>query len=260
MKIAALILMIFAFSSCQTTKVEQAETEPINTLNVGVTPDYPPVIFKQGGEIAGIEADLARLLAAELGRPLKFVEVQWEAQIPSLLERKTDIIMSGMSITKARKIRVSFTDYYMRSGLAALMHIDDTGKFNSVDSIMHGFLDVGVVGGTTSEIFVRKNFTDTRRIITFQKANDVPTSLKNRSIDIFVHDVPSIMWLLSENEADLAALRQPLNEEMLAWGVRKDKEGLLSQVAPILSRWKKDGTLDRIILKWLPPQYLERFR
>jgi ABC-type amino acid transport substrate-binding protein len=259
MKIAALILIIFAFSSCQTTKVEQAEPEPINTLRVGVTPDYPPVIFKQGGEIAGIEADLARLLGAELGRPVQFVEVRWEEQIPSLLERKTDIIMSGMSITKARKVRVSFTDHYMKSGIVAMMHIDDARKFSSIESMTRGFIDVGVVGGTTSEMFVRKNFTDARRIVTFLKANDSPASLKNRSIDIFVHDAPSIMWLISENEGDLAALREPLNEEMLAWGVRKDKEGLLSRIAPILSKWKKDGTLERTLLRWLPPEYLEYF-
>lgn len=259
MKLAALILVTLVFISCQTAKKEQAEPEPVNMLRIGVTPDYPPVIFKQGGDIAGIEADLARLLAAELGRPLKFVEVRWEDQIPFLLDGKTDIIMSGMSITQTRKIRVDFTDYYMKSGLVAMMHIENAGKFNSADSIMHGFLDVGVVGDTTSETFVRKNFTDTRRIVTFLKANDAPMSLKNRSIDIFVHDAPSIMWLVSENEAELASLREPLNEELLAWGVRKGEDDLLRKVNSVLSKWKKDGTLHRIILKWLPRAYLERF-
>jgi ABC-type amino acid transport substrate-binding protein len=40
-----------------------------------------------------VEADLARRLAEELKRPIKFVGLSWEEQIP-LLEGKIDIIMS----------------------------------------------------------------------------------------------------------------------------------------------------------------------
>ena len=68
------------------------------------------------------------------------------------------------------------------------------------------------------------------------------------------------MWLVSENEADLTALLQPLNEEELAWGVRRDDPELLMQINSILNKWKNDGTLNRILLKWLPSQYLERFK
>jgi polar amino acid transport system substrate-binding protein len=68
------------------------------------------------------------------------------------------------------------------------------------------------------------------------------------------------MWLVSENEADLTALWEPLNEENLAWGVRKNDRELLMNINSMLTKWKKDGTLKRILLKWLPPQYLERFK
>lgn len=259
-KITLLVLAIFVFGSCVTAKVENIEPEPLQSLRIGVTPDYPPIIFKQGGEFSGVEADLARQLALELGKQVKFVALKWEQQIPALLARQTDIIMSGMSITKKREIRVSFADHYLKSGLLAMMHVQNAQKYNSIENIKQSYLNFGVVTGTTSDIFVKQNFPNKVRLATFQKAGDATTPLKNRSIDIFIHDAPSIMWLVSENEADLTALWEPLNKEDLAWGIRRDNQELLNQVNGILNKWKKDGTLNRILLKWLPSQYLERFK
>jgi polar amino acid transport system substrate-binding protein len=141
-----------------------------------------------------------------------------------------------------------------------MMNIENAPKYNSIKSIKQSMLNIGVIKGTTSGTFVRENFPNALRVATLQKASDAPASLINRSIDIFVHDAPSIMWLVSENEAELTALWEPLNKEDFAWGVRKDDQEFLMMVNTVLAKWKKDGTLKRTLLKWLPPQYLERFK
>jgi polar amino acid transport system substrate-binding protein len=259
-KITLLIVFTLTVSNCTTTTVEHTKPEPFESLLVGVTPNYPPIMFKQGDEFAGVEADLARLLAIELGKPVKFVELKWDKQIPALLNRETDIIMSGMSITKARGIRVNFADHYLKSGLVAMMLIEYAETYQSVEDVMQNFSTVGVVKGTTSEVFVRKNFPNLLNVIALQEADDAPSALNRRSIDVFIHDAPSIMWLVSENEAKVTALWEPLNEEHLAWAVRHDDEKLLMQVNSILNKWKNDGTLEKTLLRWLPSQYLERFK
>jgi ABC-type amino acid transport substrate-binding protein len=73
---------------------------------------------------------------------------------------------------------------------------------------------------------------------------------------MFVHDAPSIAWLVSANEADLAAVRQYLNREPLAWAVRLNDPELLRQVNAVLATWKQDGTLTAVLARWLP--YLSR--
>ena len=35
-------------------------------LRVGITPDYPPMVFKYNGQIAGAEVDMGRALAGQL--------------------------------------------------------------------------------------------------------------------------------------------------------------------------------------------------
>lgn len=260
MKATLLFLVTIVLISCTTTEYSIVEEDMREPLLVGVTPNYPPIIFKQNNGIVGVEADMARQLAKELDRTVRFVELRWDDQIPALLAGRTDIIMSGLSITKARKIRVDFADLYLNSGLVAMMLNENAEEYDSIDNIMQNFSTVGVVEGTTSEIFVTKNFKNVLNIVALRSAGDAPGALNRRSIDIFVHDAPSIMWLVSENEADMTAHWEPLNAEHLAWGVRKDNQELLKKVNGILDKWQKDGTLNRILLNWLPAQYLERFK
>src|SRR6266705_668353 len=95
--------------------------DSLPSLRVGITPNLPPLAFEQIGKIVGIEADFAQQLVKELGREVKFIELDWEKQIPALLDGKTDIVMSGMTVTKTRQFRVNFCRPYLRSGQMALV-------------------------------------------------------------------------------------------------------------------------------------------
>ncbi|HXX58303.1 MAG TPA: transporter substrate-binding domain-containing protein [Thermodesulfovibrionales bacterium] len=252
-RIAPFVLLASFFIGCATVKdAPLVEGPKPNPLLVGVTPDSPPMIFRLNGEISGAEADMARRLAKELGRPLEFVDLGWEQEIPALLEGKTDIIMSGMTITDARKVRINFTYPYLKSGLVIAMRAGDASKYTSVKSILDDFPTTGVIKGTTGEAYVRKNFPPAIRIVAVPNIKDAVLELRQRRIDIIVHDAPAIVWIVSENEAEIKGLWEPLNEEDLGWGVRRDDEEFLDRVNTVLRNWKKDGTLKEILLKWLP--------
>ena len=179
-----------------------------------------------------------------------------EGEIPALLDGKIDIIMSGMSVTKAREVRIVFTDPYLRSGLIAAFRAEDAKKYTTIDSILDSFDAVGAIQGTTGEVFVQKTFTVQKKF--FPKSEYGVPELKRRTIDIFVNDAPSIIWIVSENEADIAALWEPLTEDYLAWGVRKENQELLLDINSILKQWKLDGTLNAVLRKWLPEGYFKK--
>jgi len=98
----------------------QAADASADVLRVGVTPNAPPMIFKQGEALTGVEAELAQALGSDLGRKIVFVELKWEDLIDALCENRIDIIMSAMSITLSRSYRVAFTDPYLNIGQIAL--------------------------------------------------------------------------------------------------------------------------------------------
>jgi polar amino acid transport system substrate-binding protein len=251
-------LMIIIFSvvllgicGCAANGVKTGQA-PVTPILVGVTPIYPPIIFKMDGKIVGLEADLAMRLAAELKRPVEFVEISWERQIPTLLERKIDIIMSGMTITQARQIRITFSQPYLTSGLMIAFAAENASNYTSLKNIMESIPAVGFVAGTTGEVYARDNFREGNRMVPVKSANEAALALKNRRIEIFVYDAPAIMWIVSENEAELKFLPELLNIEYLGWGLRQDDKELLGMVNGLLSKWKNDGTLKEMILKRLP--------
>ena len=222
----------------------------VPALRVGVSPDAPPIAFRQAGRLAGMEIDLATELAPALGRPLRFVELDWGALIPALLDGRIDVIMSGMTVTEPRQFRIAFGDPYLQSGLAALMRRRDAGRYDSPAKVLDMSARVGVVEGTTGEKFVRAHIPGAS-ISLFGTSQDAVTELRQRRIDLFINDMPLIGWFVSENEAELAALRTPLTHDALAWGFRPDDDAFRAAANGILGRWKEDGTLSRILRRWL---------
>jgi ABC-type amino acid transport substrate-binding protein len=244
-------IFLLGLGGCAANGVKTGQA-PVNPILVGVTPNYPPVIFKTNEQITGLEADLARRLAAELRRPIEFVEISWERQISALLEGKIDIIMSGMTITQARQVRITFSQPYLTSGLMIAFTAENASKYTSLKNIMESVPAVGFVAGTTGEVYARDKFREENRMVPVKSANEAALALKNKRIDIFVYDAPSVVWIVSENEAELKLLPEMLNIEYLGWGLRRDNRELLVMVNALLSRWKNDGTLKETILKWLP--------
>ena len=220
-------------------------------LRIGVTPDSPPFVLARGDSLAGLEIDFANELATALGRPVRFVAVPWADQISTLLRGETDVIMSGMTATRAREASMAFTDPYLRSGLLGLVRRQDADLYRSGDALLKSNARFGVVAGTTAERFVREQ-RNLVSISTYATTTSAVLELDQRRIDAFVHDGPTVIWLGSQNEADLAPVLSRLNDEPLAWGVRRGDESLRAGLNGALARMESDGTRARILERWIP--------
>jgi ABC-type amino acid transport substrate-binding protein len=222
-----------------------ARAEP---LRVGIAPRMPPLVFKQNGEYAGLEVEFARSLGLELGRPIRFVECDWEDLIPRLMEGKIDIIMSGMSMTPERQVRIDFASPYLHSGQVALCRADNAA--NVQVSLLWGKLRVGFQKGTTGEYFVQRNLNQATKIA-FNSPADGARSLARKKIDVFIDDAPVNWWLASENETSgLIVLNSLLTDEYLAWGLRKGDTQLATVANRFIEDAKKDGRLKAMVMKW----------
>lgn len=220
-------------------------------LRVGVTANAPPMIDRQGSQYYGLEADLARALAPELGRSVRFTHMKWEALIPALQSGSIDIIMSGMSVTQERSVLVAFAEPYLAVGQMLLVRNADSFTFEYPEIITALKRNIGVEKGTTADVFVQRFCRNATRVPT---SPDQAVSALNRGrIDVFIHDAPVIWKLAAQNAATgVVAIRRPLREEYLAWAVRRGDNVLLSSVNESLAKWKKDGRLDAMVRRWIP--------
>ncbi len=236
-------------AGCQTTKTVEPDS---SILRVGVSPRSRPMIFEQNGQIMGIEADFAKQLGKALNREVVFITVPWEKQIDLLEDNRTDIIMSNMSITGPRSIRVNFTRPYLQSGLSGLFRRgqhDPSGLIGS--TIVNQTRNIGFVKDTTGEFYSRQRFTRAK----LSAFNDTPSAvaaLKSGRIDMFVHDAPVVWWQSAVDERELIAFNELLNIEPVAWAIGRHNAALMDEVNALLTQWDRDGTSAKIIKNWIP--------
>jgi ABC-type amino acid transport substrate-binding protein len=221
-------------------------------LRVGVAPDYPPVVFRQPDGLGGLEIDFAKALGQELGRPVEFVVMERDRLIDNLLNQQIDIIMSGMSVTKARQLRVSFSDPYVRNQLRAIFPVKAAAQYKTKDDILNAKAKIGIITGTVADVFVKQNCTNAQ-IVKFTARENIPFYLlKDGRMDVFIDDTFALGYMFSKNEADMAYLPEALSEDTLAWGVRPGDAALLAQLNKTLGKWKDNGTLDQMLTRWVP--------
>ena len=218
-------------------------------LRVGVSPVFPPMVFKQGGEIVGVEVDLARALGERLGRSITLVELRWEDQIEALQKGRIDIIMSALSVTRARAYVLDFSQPYMNVGQAVLVRREDEGKYLlGMPSTPPG--TVGVLKATTGEFLVQRDFPKAKRKV-FKSAVDAAQALKKEKIDLFITDSPLVWHLSGVHAAEgLSAVPFLLSQEQLAWGLRKGDDQLLKAVNEFVQQAAQDGTLIQVLRRW----------
>ncbi len=239
------------FTGCKTLPESSDSKNP--TLYVGITPDCPPIIFKKSNKILGLEADLAREMAKALDRPLKFVEVPWDQQINLLLADKFDVIMSGMTITRERQVRIAFCEPHLQQGQMALIRRTDLMRYGSSLQICGANANFAVQRKTTGDIFVQQVCRNAASVGNLDPA-DAAQALCCKMVDIYIHDAPIIIWLASENEADLTTVPIRSPTQSIAWGVKKSDTDLLADLNKVLAQWKQDGTLDTIRRRWIPDE------
>ena len=68
-------------------------------LIVGIT-DFAPMDFKgDNGEWIGFDADMAKIVAEELGVEIEFIEIDWSNKILELDSGSIDVVWNGMTLT-----------------------------------------------------------------------------------------------------------------------------------------------------------------
>ena len=222
--IAGLIFAFLVAGCAQTTKPPAEPTAAdAATLRVGVTTTSPPFVFKQAGEIVGLDADMAREFARFIGKTPRFIDLKWDDQITALLENRTDIIMSGMSITNMRKMSIAFSQPYYRSGLMAMVRKTEANRFPISFSACSARRPqcASVSSRARPAKFLSTSIFVCQRITAYQSTREALDALLTpvlvNRIDVFIQDGPILLMMLAENQsADLTVLPSPLTDEYLA--------------------------------------------
>lgn len=250
--LACLVLLAIGCGLLSSDKMATEMFQEKGELRVGIAPNYPPLIFKQGKEIKGLEADMAAAVGQHFNVPVVYVEKQFNQLIRALNEGEIDIIMSGMSVTKKRELVVQFTEPFTSVGQMALIRKQDKNRFYPPKkAVYENALRVGYENGTTGMTFA-VNTLLLAELVKFDSADDGLKALRSGEIAIFIHDSPTAWRIAKDPSSKLMALTEPMTEEPLAWAIRKDEKALLKELNSLVKDWKKSGKLKQILDRWIP--------
>jgi polar amino acid transport system substrate-binding protein len=245
--------LILAGCGTTATTVEQGLT-----LRVGVSPDYPPVIYKKDGQLCGIEADLATYVGAKMQYRIDFIEMPFEELVPRLERGEIDVIMSGMSDTDARRDVVRFTAPYAHIGQMALVRARDAGQYTAPGALAGATVRVGCLRGTTGELYVKDNMPQAE-CVAYEEPDAAAAALRARQVDVVIDDGPYVLYAVKQYP-DVQALPWQLTDESLAWAVSKESSSdfLYERLNRIVLHARQNGDLRAIINTYFEVQVRAR--
>lgn len=235
--------------------VKQSTLEHIlqkGELRVGFEAGYMPFeMTDKNGNFVGFDIDIAREMAQALG--VKFVPVNtaWDGIIPSLITEKFDIIMSGMTVTQERNLKINFANPNIVVGQTILINKKHQGVIKSYKDLNDSKYTVTSKLGTTGEQAV-KRVIPKATYKSFETEPEAALEVVNGKADAFVYDLPyCVVFMAQQGAGKLIFLDTPFTYEPLAWAIRKGDPDFLNWLNNFLSQIKNDGRYDRTYDKWI---------
>ncbi len=110
------------------TGIESAtEDSSKDQLIVATNAEFAPFEYKIGNKFAGIDMEIAKLIADKLGQELVIKHMEFDAVVTSVGKHGVDIAMAGLTITETRKQAVTFSNtYYSGAYQVLIVKADDT--------------------------------------------------------------------------------------------------------------------------------------
>ena len=133
------------------------------TMIVGIT-DFAPMDYRDdNGEWTGFDAELARLVAEELGVECEFIEIDWDNKILELDSGAIDCVWNGMTLTDEVLNAMECSDSYVVNAQVVIMNADKLADYPDVESMLD--LAVAVEAGSAGDTTAQANgFTNITQV------------------------------------------------------------------------------------------------
>ena len=215
------------------------------TLTMATNAYFPPYEYYDGQDVIGIDADIAQAIADKLGLKLKIEDMEFDSIITAVSTGKADLGLAGMTVTPDRQKNVDFSDSYATGIQSVIVKEDST--IAKIDDLKGK--KIGVQLSTTGDIYATDDYGKDA-VVQYNKGNDAVMALTQGQVDAVIIDNEPAKSYVAANKG-LKILDTEYATENYAACIAKDNTGLTKAVNKALAELKADGTLQKIVDKYI---------
>jgi polar amino acid transport system substrate-binding protein len=220
-------------------------------LVVGTAGSMPPLnMATKDGRIIGLEIDIARYIANEMGVSLRLETRAFNDLLPALDAGEVDMILSGMTITSKRNLKYAFVGPYYASGKAFLTKRKTIANAKKAEDVDQEQVIIAALKGSTSQDFVEKTMPKAKLVATVDYDQAVNLVLEDK-VDALVADYPiCVVSLLKYPNAGLLSYFTPLTYEPIGIALPAGDPLLINWMENFMATLTETGKLEALHAKW----------
>ncbi len=232
------LVICLTMAACGAKGATLADVKKAGKISVATSPDFPPFESLENNEIVGIEVEIMKLIAKDLGVEIEFVQMDFDSVLVAIQAAKYDCAMSGITRDAKREKNMLFTDPYYNAAQVIVVKADSSIK-GKAD--LEG-KTVSVQSGTTAEA----GCNDAGIKVQGYTANaDAKAALTTGKVDAWVVDNLTALQMVTEADG-LVVLEEKMTEEPYAFAFAFGSEDLVAEINKSLKTLIDNGTVEQI--------------
>ncbi|MCF8082031.1 MAG: transporter substrate-binding domain-containing protein [Deltaproteobacteria bacterium] len=222
-----------------------------NLLVVGTAGSMPPLnMTTTDGDIIGLEPDLAERMAAEMGVKVEFKTMPFADLLPALEAGEVDMVLSDVTITGRRNMKVAFVGPYFISGKTFLTTETWAASAKKPEEVNSPDTRLTALNASTSQEFVEETFPQATLLL----ADDYDAAVKmvlEGEADAMIADYPiCLLSVIRYPEANLFSVVPPYTYEPIGIAIQKNDPLLANWLENFLTTLSGSGELKGLKEKW----------
>ena len=242
--LGATLSLLAPFASAQTV----ADIKKKGEITVGMLVDFPPYgTMNTSNQPDGYDADVAKLLAKDLGVKLNLVPVTGPNRIPFLLTNNLDLLVASLAITPERAKQVQFSNPY---AAATIVLYGDKKANIKAPADLKG-KRVGVARASTQDVALTAIAPEGTEIRRFDDDASGMQALISGQVDAIGASTTVAAQIAKRVPPNTFEDKFILRQQQMGVAMRPDQAELLKTVNDFVAKNTANGELNKLYQKWL---------
>lgn len=244
------LVMLLSLAACGSSASEETWEDELGTagkLRVGIATDYPPYeSYDADGNVVGLDADIAAMLAEKLGVELELVPMSFDTIVSAVAAGTVDMGISCFSYTEERAESVLFSDTYMTSAQACF-----TSTAYGIDTMEDLADGVVCAGNGTTGMDVAESLKDTYGFTTQAGEIAVITeAVRGGAVAGCITELCVAESVCDANPGEFQIIADDLSVEEIKAVANLNSTLLMDEVNKIIDEFTESDDYSELVVKW----------